>query len=84
MTMTREMIFEVVKTNVLRVLFDVDPSLVTLERSLSELGANSVDRVEVVMCSMEDLNLSLPRVELHGVQNLRGLVDLFHRHLQTR
>jgi acyl carrier protein len=42
-------IFEVVKANVVKVLTGLDPALVTIERSLTELGANSVDRVEVVM-----------------------------------
>jgi polyketide biosynthesis acyl carrier protein len=82
--MTREEIFDVVKANVLKVLPDVCPDDVTWDRSLVELGANSVDRVEVSMFSMEALNIKIPRIEFHGVRNLAGLVDLFQMHLSKR
>ena len=52
----------------------------TIERSLTELGANSVDRVEVVMYSAEDLGLDVPRAELHGARNLADLVAVLRRH----
>ncbi|MCS1412245.1 MAG: Polyketide biosynthesis acyl-carrier-protein AcpK [Verrucomicrobia subdivision 3 bacterium] len=77
----REEIFGVIKQNVLEVLVDLDPKEVTLDKSLVELGANSVDRVEVAMYSMEALGLKLSRVELHGVEDLQGLVDVFYEHL---
>jgi polyketide biosynthesis acyl carrier protein len=81
---TQAAIFDVIKTNIQSVLFDVDPQSITIDKSLTELGANSVDRVEVLMNSMEQLQLKIPRVELHGIENLRGLVEVFHRHLQER
>lgn len=80
--MTRDAIFAVVKDNILKVLPEVCPAAISLEKSLVELGANSVDRVEVAMYSMEALKLKIPRIELHGVRNLAGLVDLFHSHLR--
>ncbi len=76
-------VFEVVKANTLRVLVDVQPQQVTLDTALTDLGANSVDRVEVVMYSMEDLNLKIPSGELQGLADLRGLVGLLCRHLPT-
>lgn len=78
--MTREMIFQVVKAKVIEVLVDVNPDLITPDVSLTELGANSVDRVEVSMGALEELGLQIPRVELHGVSNLQGLVDVLYRH----
>lgn len=75
-----ERIFEVVKANVVKVLTGIDPATVTLERSLTELGANSVDRVEVVLYSAEDLDLDVPRAELHGARNLADLVAVLRRH----
>jgi polyketide biosynthesis acyl carrier protein len=80
----KQRIFEVVKANTLKVLCDVPPESITPEVALGDLGANSVDRVEVVMYSMEDLGLKVPPAELHGVSNLRGLVDLLHRHASSR
>jgi polyketide biosynthesis acyl carrier protein len=76
--MSRDEIFAVVKANVLKVLPEVRAEDVTLESSLVELGANSVDRVEVMMFSMEALQLKIPRIEFHGVHSLAGLVDVLH------
>lgn len=73
-------VFEVVKSNVLGVMIDLDPGDVTLESNLTDLGANSVDRVEIVVNSMADLGVKVPREELQGIANLRGLVDVLERH----
>ena len=75
-------IFEVVKSNVLRVLPDLDPDQVTPDKSLVELGANSIDRVEVCAYSMEDLSLKIPRTRLHGIKNLKELVDVLCHHVE--
>ncbi|HEY0791887.1 MAG TPA: phosphopantetheine-binding protein [Chthoniobacterales bacterium] len=80
MRLDKEAIFKVVKANVLKVLPDLAPDEVKAERSLADLGANSVDRVEVVMYSLEDLELNVPTARLHGLQNLAELVDLLYRH----
>jgi polyketide biosynthesis acyl carrier protein len=77
---SKQEIFEVVKSNTLQVLIDVDPDAVTIDTRLTELGANSIDRVEVVMYSMENLGIDVPRTELHGVRDIRSLVDLLHSH----
>lgn len=82
--MNRESIFEVVKANVLKVLPEASADLITPDTSLVELGANSIDRVEVTMYSLEALNLKIPRVEFHGLQNLGGLVDVLHAHLNGK
>ena len=80
----KQKIFEVVKANTLKVLVDLKPEEVTIDKSLTDLGANSIDRVEVAMYSMEELNLEVPRMELRGISNLRGLVDLLYRHASSR
>lgn len=82
--MTREQIFEAVKANVLTVLPDLNPESIVVTASLTELGANSVDRVEVAIYSMESLQLKIPLVELHGARNLADLVDLFFARLNPR
>ncbi len=40
---------------------------------LSDLGANSVDRAEIVMMTMERLAVSVPRTELAGVETISDL-----------
>ena len=80
MNPSKQRIFDVIKKNTLQVLIDLNPEEVTIDTSLTELGANSVDRVEVVMYSIEDLDIEVPRTELHGIQDIRSLVDLLHSH----
>jgi polyketide biosynthesis acyl carrier protein len=83
MFLDKEEIFNVIKSNTVRILPDVRPEDVTIEASLTDLGANSIDRVEIVMYSLQELGLKIPTPELHGLKNLKGLVDLFHRHANS-
>jgi acyl transferase domain-containing protein/acyl carrier protein/thioesterase domain-containing protein/nucleoside-diphosphate-sugar epimerase len=72
----RQRIFDVVKGHVLRILPDVPDDAITLEVRLKDLGANSLDRVEVATCAMEELELSVPRTRLAGVDSLQSLVEV--------
>ena len=71
-----ERVFAVVKRHVLDILPELPPEKVTLDASLRELGANSLDRAEVAVCSMETLGVNVPRRELAAVANLRELVKV--------
>ncbi|UTH76441.1 acyl carrier protein [Chromobacterium sp. IIBBL 290-4] len=48
---------------------------------LVDLGANSVDRVEIVVMTLEALSLKLPLVATQKAQNLDELAALLHAHL---
>ncbi len=48
----------------------IDPA-----KSMKELGANSLDIVEVVSCAMRELKVKVPRSELSKLTNINGLVD---------
>ena len=73
---------DVVIALVRETLPDVDPDLITLDRSMSELGATSIDRVEVATLAMETLGLTIPNQELARVGSIGELVALLHRHLE--
>ncbi|MGZ8216710.1 phosphopantetheine-binding protein [Methylomagnum sp.] len=75
---SKEDIFRVVKGVIAEMLPDLDPVEIEAARSLSELGANSVDRTEVAVLSMEKLDISVPLVELAKVKNLEQLVEFLH------
>jgi polyketide biosynthesis acyl carrier protein len=80
MSIDKDKIFAVLKANTLRILSDIGPSDVTIDGNLTDLGANSIDRVEIVMSSLQELQLKIPVPELHGLKNLRAVVDLFYRY----
>jgi thioesterase domain-containing protein/acyl carrier protein/SAM-dependent methyltransferase len=73
-------IFDVVRSHVLAVLVDVAPEAVTPEARLRDLGASSIDRVEVATLAMEELNAEVPRTRLAAVDSLSTLVDALYEH----
>jgi polyketide biosynthesis acyl carrier protein len=78
---TRAHVFEVVKRAIADVLSDVAPEVIKPEASLRDIGANSLDRMEVVSLSMQSLALHFPVRELSSVSSVDDLVDALHRKL---
>ena len=77
--MTREHVLGVVKKHLMDVVDDLTEDRIDPSRSMKELGANSLDIVEVVSCAMRELKVKVPRSELSKLTNVDGLVDLLHR-----
>lgn len=77
--MTQDEVFQAVKKVTMEVLPFLPAKEVTIEKELKDLGANSIDRMEVVTRSMEDLGLKVPLVEFGKVKNIKGLVDVLHK-----
>lgn len=77
--MTEAEVFEVVKRHIFNIL-DPPPEAVTIDKSLSDLGANSVDRMEIVTFSMEDLGLKIPLLSFAKVTNIESLVEVLVAH----
>ena len=78
---SREQVFKVVKENILVILPDLSDDSIREDVSLRDLGANSLDRADVVTGSMEALRLTFPVRELADVQNIGGLVEALHKKL---
>ena len=77
--MTEQDVFDTVRKVTTEVLPFLKPGDITIEKNLKDLGANSIDRMEVVTRSLEELNLKVPLVEFGKVKNLRELVEVLHR-----
>ncbi len=73
---------ELIKSVVIKHLGDsvdgLDPDNVDTSLSMKDLGANSLDIVEVVSCSMRELKVKVPRSELAKLENVDQLVELLH------
>lgn len=76
---TREEVWEVVKEHLVETVEELDGVELDPAKSMKDLGANSLDIVEVVSCSMRDLKIKVPRAELNKLENMNQLVDLLHR-----
>lgn len=74
--MVRAEVEAIVKKHLLDVVDDLKEDAIDTSRSMKELGANSLDIVEVVSCSMRELKVKVPRAELSKLTNIDGLVDL--------
>jgi polyketide biosynthesis acyl carrier protein len=79
-TTMNDELFRVITENILKVLPDVDASMIRPDRQLKELGANSIDRMEIVMGSMEDLRINVPVTELSQAKDIGSLLSIFQRY----
>jgi acyl carrier protein len=77
--MTRDHIFAIVRANIVNIVEGVAPDAISEDVSMRDLGADSLQIVEVVSRSMKELRLKVPRTDLSRASNLRDLVDLFEK-----
>lgn len=77
--MKREEILAVVRSNIVAILDDVPADAVREDVSMRDLGADSLQIVEVVSRSMKELKLKVPRTDLSRAANLSDLLDLFEK-----
>ncbi|HLQ77789.1 MAG TPA: phosphopantetheine-binding protein [Terriglobia bacterium] len=82
--MEREAVAAVVKKHLMEIVPDIKEADLDMARSMKDLGANSLDIVEVVSCAMRELKVKVPRSELSKLTNMDGLVDLLHTSIQNR
>lgn len=72
-------IFEAVKEIIVKEL-KIDPDKVTLEASLQEdLGADSLDAVEIVMDVEDEFSISIDDELAESIKTVKDLVDFIER-----
>lgn len=79
--MTEQDLFEVVCRHIQEVLPDVEVERIQLDHNMRELGANSIDRMDVVIGVQDELGIGVPSEALSKVHNLRSLVAVLQVHL---
>lgn len=80
---TKSEIFDVITGNLRDILPELDSVEIDPQQSMKDLGANSIDRADVVVQSMETLEVKFPLNELAGVKSIQGLVDFLHSRMHT-
>ena len=81
--MNKQEVFDVVVRTTREVLPDLEEHNFTFHDRLVDLGADSVDRAEIISIVLEDLSLSIPRVELTSVKNIGELTEVLYGKLQS-
>lgn len=82
--MTKDEIMRQIKLVIMEVLPSVVEESITIDKSLTELGANSIDRGEIVLNSMMDLGIKVPLVEVGVLKNIGELVNFYYSKLETK
>ena len=77
--MTREEMFAVVKANMEEIIESAKGLDIKETDSMRDIGADSLEIVEVVSRSMKQLKIKVPRTELTKATNLKDLLDLFEK-----
>lgn len=81
--MSKQKIFEIVTSHAREVVPELEGHSFQLEQSLKDLGANSIDRSEILMMTLESLDISVPLVEFAGVDNIAGMVERISKNLSA-
>jgi polyketide biosynthesis acyl carrier protein len=76
--MTKQQIFDLVRVHACQVIPDLKSHHFEPSDSLRELGANSIDRSEIIMMTLEALSLSTPLVALASARNIGELVSIIY------
>ncbi len=77
---TREEVLEVVKGHLVDTIEELEGVEIDPSKSMKDLGANSLDMVEIVSCSMRELKVKVPRSELNKLTDINALVDMLHEY----
>lgn len=81
---SRDDVLAVVKRHLADTVEGIGDQEIDPVKSMKELGANSLDIVEVVSCSMRELKVKIPRAELNKLTNINELVDLLYKTVQDK
>lgn len=76
---TREEVFAVVKRYLLEVIDGLTEQDIDIQRSIADSGANSLEIVEVISCSMHELGVSIPRAELALLDTVDEVVEALYQ-----
>ena len=81
--MTKDDILDIIKESIREILPDITEEKIEVDKNLKNLGANSIDRVEIITMVMEELGINIPLLEFGEVKNIMGMVELFYSKMES-
>jgi polyketide biosynthesis acyl carrier protein len=82
--MQKELVFKVVIQKIAEILPEVSPEQITMQHSLHDIGANSIDRADIIMNTVAEIDVDIPMLEFGGAKNIGDIVELIHRKLNEK
>ncbi len=76
-------IVNLIRENLLEIIPELTEETVSNDTTLVDLGANSLDRGELITLTLEKLDLDISRIEFVGAQNINELADLITEKLEA-
>jgi len=76
--MTQQDIFDTIVRHTREVLPNLAEHPFRQEDSLKALGANSIDRADIIMMTLETLALNVPLVDMARADSMGGLADIMY------
>lgn len=74
-------VFDIIAGHTKEVVPGLDDHPFQFSDSLRALGANSIDRSEILMMTLESLSLKMPMIDLAKAENMGDLAGLMHARL---
>jgi len=74
--MTKNEIIEKIKDILFEIIPELEDEKIDFDETFTELGANSVDRGELITLTLERLDLNIPRIDFVEAQTINDLSDL--------
>ncbi len=75
--LNEKQVFEIIKDVITEVMPDIDQAQILANNKFTDLGANSVDKIEVVAMSMEKLEVAIPLTKFANIGSIGDLVRVF-------
>ncbi len=76
--MKKEDIFEVIVRHTREVIPGLEEHAFHESDSLKTLGANSVDRADIIMMTLESLSLNVPLIDMAKAENIGEMAGILH------
>jgi acyl carrier protein len=76
---SRDQIVATLRKHVIATIDGVTEETIANAKTLGDIGASSLDIVEIVSSTMRELKIKVPRSELMLIETLDELVDLLHQ-----
>lgn len=76
--MSKDEIFQIIVRHTREVVPDLEVHDFQQTDSLKALGANSIDRAEIIMLTLETLSLHIPMMAMANAENIGQLAGIIH------
>jgi polyketide biosynthesis acyl carrier protein len=74
--MNKQDVFEKLREIIIEYIPELSSVSFTMEDSLHELGANSVDRMDIIIDIMEELGVKVSLIKFAEAKNIKDIIDI--------